>query len=257
MKQKKNQVQAPRLDLMKKLIISAVISVTTLAISSDTFASGSRLPIVTQTTPKDGTVVNTQIPDQTSGTVNGSNDTGSVTPITDKYSFLDPGHEVPLSLLKKALEYYDGHLTSISNKSVIGIIDFKQHNSKERFYIVDMETGNVERYLVAHGKNSDPDFDGFATAFSNVSGSDASSIGFYKTAETYEGSHGYSLRLDGLSNTNSNARSRAIVIHPADYVIPGNKIGRSWGCPAVEPRYSVQIIDKIKGGALIFASNIY
>jgi hypothetical protein len=81
-----------------------------------------------------------------------------------------------------------------------------------------------------------------------------SSLGFYLTAETYNGEHGYSLRLDGLSSTNSNARERAIVIHAADYVAPGEKIGRSWGCPAVEPRYHQQIIDELKEGALIYAS---
>ena len=120
-----------------------------------------------------------------------------------------------------------------------------------------MDTGHVDKYLVAHGKNSDPDYDGFATIFSNTPGSEASSVGFYLTAETYEGNHGYSLKLDGLSSTNSNARSRSIVMHPADYVAPGSKIGRSWGCPAVEPRYSVQIIDQIKGGTLIYATNDY
>ncbi|MDD4972770.1 MAG: murein L,D-transpeptidase catalytic domain family protein [Bacteriovorax sp.] len=180
--------------------------------------------------------------------------TGIVTPIADKYAHLDPGHEVPSTLLSQALSYYDSHQSAFANKRVISVIDFKQHSSKERFYIIDMETGRVDSYLVAAGKNSDPDHDGYATSFSNTPGSEMSSIGFYKTAETYEGGHGYSLMLDGLSNTNSNVRSRSIVIHPADYVSSG---GRSWGCPALEPRYSVQIIDQIKGGSLIYASNVY
>jgi hypothetical protein len=45
-----------------------------------------------------------------------------------------------------------------------------------------------------------------------------SSLGVYKTAETYNGKHGLSLRLDGLSPTNSKARERAVVVHGADYV---------------------------------------
>ncbi|MBC7537972.1 MAG: murein L,D-transpeptidase catalytic domain family protein [Bacteriovorax sp.] len=170
------------------------------------------------------------------------------------YTHLDPDHLIPAKLLSTALTYFDDHLASIPNKRFIGLIDFKQHNSLERFYIVDMESGRVEKFLVAHGKNSDPDFDGLATKFSNINDSNMSSLGFYLTAETYSGAHGYSLRLDGLSSTNSNARARAIVIHAADYVAPGGKIGRSFGCPAVEPRYHQQIIDEIKEGSLLYAA---
>ena len=170
------------------------------------------------------------------------------------YSHLDPERIVPSKLLTTALSYFETHINTIPNKRFIGLIDFKQHNSKERFYIVDLESGRVEKYLVAHGKNSDPDYDGFATKFSNINDSLMSSLGFYLTAETYNGAHGYSLRLDGLSTTNSNARERAIVIHAAEYIVPGNKIGRSFGCPAVENRYHQQIIDEIREGSLIYAS---
>ena len=240
--------------------LSSVLFIITLmfifGIHTQAFASGAKLPDITKTdtasATNDGTISNTN-----SDPTGGTSGNGSVSPIADKYAHLDPGHEVPVTLLSKALNYFDTHQSTIKNKKIIGVIDFKQHNSKERFYIIDMETGNVEKYLVAHGKNSDPDYDGFATIFSNDPGSEMSSVGIYMTAETYDGSHGYSLRLDGLSITNSNARLREIVIHPADYVAPGGKIGRSWGCLAVEPRYSVQIIDQIKDGAVIYASNVY
>jgi hypothetical protein len=136
----------------------------------------------------------------------------------------------------------------------MGIIDFSQHNSAERLYLIDMVTGAVDKYLVAHGKNSDKDQDGYATVFSNVPDSLMSSQGFYLTAETYNGKHGLSLRLDGLSHTNSKAREREIVIHGAVYVNPSARvIGRSWGCPAVEQRFVKEIIERMKGGALLFA----
>lgn len=169
------------------------------------------------------------------------------------YSYLDPDKIVPAKLLQEAVAYYDANLERIENQRVMGVIDYKQHNSKERFYIIDMESGRVEAYLTAHGKNSDPNFDGYATKFSNVPDSNTTSLGFFLTAETYYGKNGYSLRLDGLSSTNSNARSRAIVIHGADYVTPGPKIGRSYGCPAVEMRYHQELIDQIKGGSLLYA----
>ena len=238
---------------------------------SQAFASGAKLPTIATTDANNPTATQTMATDGIVGTsstvstttVTGGSDTGNITPIAapptvaSKYAYLDPGHEIPALLLSTALLYFDAHQKTISNKNFLGLIDFKQHNSKERFYIIDLETGKVDKYLVAHGKNSDPDFDGYATLFSNAPGSEESSIGFYVTAETYEGAHGYSLKLDGLSSTNSMARSRAIVIHPADYVTPGDKIGRSWGCFALEPRFSVEIIDQIKGGVLIYATNVY
>lgn len=113
-----------------------------------------------------------------------------------------------------------------------------------------MKTGIVENFSVAHGKGSDPNHTGYATYFRNESASNASSLGFYLTAETYNGDHGYSLRLDGLSETNNNARERSIVIHGADYVSSG---GRSLGCPAVEMYVRTKIINMIKKGSIIYA----
>lgn len=167
---------------------------------------------------------------------------------------MDPEHNIPIKVLNKALDFYEQNLTKFPNNQFIGIINFKLHNSKERFFVLNTETGDVEKFLVAHGKNSDPDFDGYATSFSNIEQSLQSSLGFYRTAETYYGNHGLSLRLDGLSETNSKARDRAIVIHGAEYVTPGPKIGRSSGCPAVEERYHEYLISKLKDGALIYAS---
>ena len=87
-----------------------------------------------------------------------------------------------------------------------------------------------------------------------LAGSNASSLGYYMTAETYTGSHGYSLRLDGLSSTNSKVRSRAIVVHGADYVEEAAVIqGRSWGCPAVAMANRTTVINMIKGGSIIYA----
>lgn len=169
-------------------------------------------------------------------------------------AFIDPNKEVPAELLSEALAFYNGNLSKIKNKDTLGIIDFSQHSSKERFYLIDMVTGTVDRYLVAHGKNSDKDQDGYATDFSNIPDSLMSSQGFYLTAEPYVGKHGLSLKLDGLSSTNSKAREREIVIHGAVYVNPSAQIiGRSWGCPAIEQRFVKEVVDRIKGGALLFA----
>ena len=107
---------------------------------------------------------------------------------------------------------------------------------------------------MAHGRNSGQEF---ARNFSNKVGSFKSSIGFYKTAETYTGKHGLSLRLDGLEYSNSNARARAIVIHAADYVSTNfieqnGRLGRSLGCPSLPKKDYHQVVHKIKNGSLLF-----
>lgn len=136
------------------------------------------------------------------------------------------------------------------------IIDFSLPSTQERFFLINPKTGEIiHKKLVAHGQNSG---ELYANSFSNRSGSHQSSLGFYRTAETYFGKHGYSLRLDGLQyGVNHKARNRAIVIHQADYVstkfiAEHGRLGRSWGCPALPAEDYKDIIDEIKGGTLVF-----
>ena len=174
--------------------------------------------------------------------------------VLGKYKHLDPNHKISAELLEAAVLYYDANLANITNQDYLAIIDFSKKSSVGRFFIIAMKSGDVWSIHTAHGSGSDNDNDGYAEKFSNVSGSNASSLGFYRTAETYEGSHGNSMRLDGLSLTNSNARERAIVLHGASYVQEASVIqGRSWGCPAVADHLKDQVIDKLKGGSIIYA----
>jgi hypothetical protein len=174
--------------------------------------------------------------------------------ILAKYDYLDPNHVVPTDLLKTAVTYYEANKSKLGNTKYLSVIDFKKRSTKARFFIIDMSNGSVWAIHTAHGKGSDPEHDGYANSFSNVSGSGKSSLGFYRTAETYTGKHGYSLRLDGLSSTNSNVRARAIVIHSASYVSEASVVqGRSLGCPAVAPSVYKSVISKLKGGSIIYA----
>ncbi|MCX6300960.1 MAG: murein L,D-transpeptidase catalytic domain family protein [Bacteroidia bacterium] len=139
---------------------------------------------------------------------------------------------------------------------MITIIDFSKPSVQERFFVIDLESKQVlYKSLVAHGKNSG---ENLAESFSNDSRSLKSCLGFFITAETYVGKHGYSLRLDGLEpGINDNARTRTIVIHGADYVSTDfanqyGRLGRSWGCPALPINNSKEIIDKISKGSCIF-----
>ena len=141
--------------------------------------------------------------------------------------------------------------------SVVSIADFTLHSSKKRLWTIDLKSKTVLFHtLVSHGKGSDTDHDGMLNSVSNVPQSKQSSVGLYKTAETYTGKHGYSLKMDGLEQGfNDNARERAIVIHGAKYtrdsfVQKHGKVGRSFGCPAVSDKISKQFIDTVKGGTL-------
>jgi hypothetical protein len=143
-----------------------------------------------------------------------------------------------------------------TRKTVYTIIDYGMNSKHRRLWIVDMETGQLlYNEYVSHGVNS-----GVASVskMSNESGSKTSNIGLLKTAETYYGKHGLSLKLDGLEpGFNDNARDRYIVMHAANYathafVQSQGRLGRSYGCPALAPTVSKEIIEKIKGGSLLF-----
>lgn len=144
----------------------------------------------------------------------------------------------------------------IKNKNVLTIIDFDKSSDKERFFIVDMEKHEILlKSLVAHGQKTG---ELEAESFSNREESHQSSLGFYLTDNTYFGKHGLSLRLDGLTKgLNDNARKRNIVVHSADYVSEefikkNNRLGRSWGCPALPAEGYEDVIELIKDRSLLF-----
>jgi hypothetical protein len=159
-----------------------------------------------------------------------------------------------LALTAKACAHQRG---LVKRDDVITVIDYSIPSDEPRLFTFDLTSKKlVYRELVAHGKNSGGNL---ATAFSNVQGSLATSLGLFATAGTYVGSNGYSLRLKGLEpGVNDNAWERAIVMHGAPYVNTGiirsiGRLGRSWGCPAVRSDISKAMIDRIKGGSAIFA----
>lgn len=143
----------------------------------------------------------------------------------------------------------------IEDNSLLTVIDMSISANRNRFFLIDVKNQKIiHKSIVAHGRNSGGEF---AKDFSNKIGSFKSSIGFYRTAETYSGKHGLSLRLDGLEFSNNNARERAIVIHAADYVSAGfikqnGRLGRSLGCPSLPKKDYNQIVHKIKNGSLLF-----
>jgi hypothetical protein len=139
----------------------------------------------------------------------------------------------------------------------LAVIDFSLPSSERRLWIFDLQRKQLLlEDFVAHGQNSG---DNYASRFSNVAGSYQSSLGLFRTQESYFGRHGYSLRMDGLEpGVNDRARDRAIVIHAADYVDPSwierqGRIGRSQGCPAVRPDVAAMVVDSLKDGQFMFS----
>lgn len=166
--------------------------------------------------------------------------------------------ELPeLKSFEKAVEGYTRFKEKGAiKKDFLTLIDFSLSSNNKRLWVIDMKNKTILFHsLVAHGRNTGNEF---AQHFSNKPESHQSSLGFYTTAETYFGKHGYSLRLDGLEKgINSNARDRAIVIHGADYVSDHfiqqqGRLGRSFGCPSLPEELSKEIIDTIKDKSCLF-----
>ncbi len=142
------------------------------------------------------------------------------------------------------------------NTKYLTVCDFSLSSNVKRLWVINVEDKKVVfNSLVAHGKNTGEEF---AEHFSNTESSLQSSLGFYITEDTYEGENGYSLKLEGVDKEfNNNALSRSIVMHGADYVSEEfasqhQRIGRSWGCPAIPRSLAMPIINTIKGQNVLF-----
>ncbi len=138
----------------------------------------------------------------------------------------------------------------------LAVIDYSLPSSEPRLWVFDLKRDELLfEELVSHGRGSG---DAMATTFSNIPESYQSSLGLFRTMNTYYGRNGYSLRLEGLENgINDLAYQRAIVIHGADYVSDSfieqtGRLGRSHGCPAVRQDVTYPLIDSIKEEQYLF-----
>ena len=159
-----------------------------------------------------------------------------------------------IKVLNRALKGLSA--VDIEKKDIITIIDYTKSANEKRLFVIDLKKQKIifDTY-VSHGKNTGGEF---AEKFSNNMNSLQSSVGFFKTSDTYTGSNGYSMRLDGLEKgINDNARKRNIVIHGSEYasesyINKNGRLGRSWGCPAVPLTINKDLINSIKGGSIVY-----
>jgi hypothetical protein len=159
-----------------------------------------------------------------------------------------------LALKARTCAMATGDATSASR---LAVIDYSRPSTETRLWVFDLKRkALLFAEHVAHGRGSG---ENLAQAFSNREGSHQSSLGLFRTAETYVGGNGYSMRMDGLEpGVNDAARDRLIVMHGAPYVDPlaalkQGRLGRSFGCPAVRPQVARELIDTLKQGQLLFA----
>lgn len=130
----------------------------------------------------------------------------------------------PNDIDAKVVELKSYCRTNGYNTDIGIVVDYSRHSFQHRFYVIDLNTGDiVTRSLCGHGRGGKSNI--LRGEFSNISGSHCSSLGHYKIGRERK-MYNYpvnAFELDGLDQTNSNARARAILIHPS--------IGpRSLGC---------------------------
>ena len=164
-------------------------------------------------------------------------------------------------LLARARASFERHRSQLRYTDVVGIADFSRPSNEHRFFILDTRSGRVSNHLVAHGRGSDPVHSGLLQRFSNAVGSEASSQGGYRTGEYYHGKYGRSMRLSGLDWSNSNAETRAIVVHSAWYAEPEQlathgKLGRSEGCFALPYNSLQQVLARLGPGRFLYADKL-
>jgi hypothetical protein len=180
-------------------------------------------------------------------------------------SALDPSAGLPdREVLARALAAYQrAEQAGLVRKPLLTVIDYGLPSSLRRLWVIEPRTQHVLVHeFVAHGRGSAPAEDpDRAIRFGNEPESHRSSLGTFLTGDTYPGEHGYSLELFGLEpGVNDRAQERHIVMHPAAYVSEafraksGGRVGRSWGCPALDPAVAHSIIDRIQNGSVVFAA---
>jgi hypothetical protein len=150
----------------------------------------------------------------------------------------------------------------IDNPRYAIIVDFARPSTQERFFLVDFQTGNVRKFLTTHGRGSGKGQ--WAHKFSNIKNSSQSSLGLYQTGEIYRGAHGETVRMYGLETSNNRSYVRDIVLHEAHYArasfikkinpntgLPYDRLGLSWGCPAISPEALEQLMPLFKSAPVV------
>ncbi len=166
--------------------------------------------------------------------------------------FVRPQHDVSLEAKDRfklnsnqAKEFLKDHPDF--NQDVVFLADMAIESRYNRFYVYDVKNDSIlHKGLVAHGKGSNTETYG-ELQFSNVEGSNRSSLGNYRVGVDYVGRFGKSYKLHGLDKTNDQAFARYVVLHTYTFMPHEEQlvpIINSEGCPMVSNE-TFKILEKI------------
>lgn len=160
---------------------------------------------------------------------------------------------IPELAVRRTLEYLVRNQEKLPNKDYLTIVDYSQNALDKRFHILRLRDGQTWSFTVQHGRESDPDQDGFINSlhhFSNEADSHQSIVGFAVTGGSYSGHSGTGLILHGMEvSKNDHACRRGIVVKG------GIRVGTVWrsrGSPALDGKRAEKVIGQIKDGSVIY-----
>lgn len=157
---------------------------------------------------------------------------------------------IPVDIKTKAAELETYCKAKGYNTDYGILVDYRRNSLQKRLFVYDFKEDKVVmRSMAGHGSGGKSTF--LHADFSNTSGSHCSSLGHYKIGRERKMFNRpvMAFELDGLDKTNSNARSRAILIHPGCGPL-------SWGCITLPiARYAMlsSILDDLPKNVIIWA----
>jgi hypothetical protein len=157
-----------------------------------------------------------------------------------------------LKIEQKADEAFSYCIENNMDTSICFLIDMSIPSGLPRFFVWDFEVGKViDSSQVCHGKKS-PINGTDNLKFSNERFSNCTSLGKYKVLNRGQSGYGvgFNYVLVGFEKTNSNARSRIVVLHSKDEVsdvpIYPKKLVTSSGCPSVSNKFLYRLDEILK-----------
>lgn len=186
--------------------------------------------------------------------------TETIKEIYDKLQWKEKPEFLPFYL---AMQGYNKNKNSLKNKRYLTVVDYSKPVSKNRLYVINMDTLTVENCIQTwHGKNSGNTQT--TSKFSNVPNSKQTSIGFFRTPMEKTPNSKWTWRwlfLKGMEYSNDKAKERWIAVHRvwSFFYSRTEKGHKAWdstseGCITIRTVDNPDaIMDKIKWDSLIYS----